>query len=301
MPRSARLAALLLLALAPTALAQLPQACTLTTAVNPQGQTHQPGQRLTYDFTASAGNVGGDVTFRVRSVTSGWNATLSRQSAPVAAGGSASVQVLVAAPLNGTSPASVELEATFTCALAPGATLPGSVTGTETLTPTLAAPSAPAEPAPFPSGALLVVGGLGVLGFAGVVALVSRAPVTLRAPEPRRDVPPGGGASFAVELRNRTRGPLAVELQLGELPEGWRVISPPTGARLEGGATQTVQLLVKSPAGAAPGQAAEVEVRARAKGTQRVAHTVLQAFVVGPHGERPDVIVRDEGARKRKR
>jgi hypothetical protein len=299
----------LLLILAPMVEGQVPAPCALQLAALQPGVPQQPGTTARYEVSATAPNLGGQVTFTV-AATGGWTATVDPAQATVAGqGGEARTTVAVSAPSSGgTAAPTVTVQGTLTCASpVPGVPVGQPATAEATLNPTLAAPPSNLGPGAGLGGTtLLLAGGVAVIALCGgaVLALRPRA-LSIAAEEPKRDIPPGGGASFPITVTNRTKQQLTATLDVGELPVGWRLVAPPREVRLEPGTSETLQLLVRSPDAARPGDAALFEVRARAGAERKPAAVMLQAFVVGENSEgdsedepmtggRPDVIVRDE-------
>lgn len=301
-PRAAlALLAAAALALAAPAGAQQTSPCPVRASVNPAAQEHRPGETLAYAFTVvNEGLVAADVAVNVSQATPGWNASLDRDRFTLAGGAEQTVTVQVTAPTGeGPRQASVTVAADVQCAAPPpvGGSFRSSTS--QVLSPSLAPPAAPVTPpGGGPGLGLLAVAGLVVLVAAvgGAVLLARPKGLVVRAPEPRRDVPPGGGASFAVQVQNRSRQQVQAGVKVVGLPEGWRVVAPPAEVTLAPGASQTIQVLLRSPASAEPGDAAEAEVQLLERGTDKLRSVALQAFVVGPggEGERPDVVVRDE-------
>jgi hypothetical protein len=318
LPRAlAPLALAALLAAPLLASAQVPGACTLATDAPTRSQPHVPGQALPYVVNLTAGSVGGDVALRIAETTAGWLATVDPEAMTLAAGATGQATVTITAPPDATAGGSVRLEATLTCNVqgVPAPTAPATVT--ETFSPGLATVVGPPAGGAGPGDlALLAIAGIVVLAGGTAAALALRRPgLVLEAPDPRRDVAPGGGASFPIVVTNKARDAALVAIEVGELPEGWRVVAPPRELRLDAGASGTVQVLLRSPSSAKPGDAAIVEVRALgARG--KPATATIRAFVVGggdaptaeatpparaPGGRRPSVIVRDEGVTTRRR
>lgn len=315
-PRAPGLAPVALLlalgAAAPSAQAQ--ELCALAEpALNPAAQEHEPGETLRYALTVEAtGIVGGEAQLAVEQVSPGWNATLPRPRFPLEPGQPETVEVLVQAPPEGGArQASVSIGVALECRTAAGAPA-GTARDTAVLSPSLAAPAPPGAPAPEGSPALagLALLVLAVAAAGGAALLLRRPGVALRAPEPRRDVAPGGGASFPLVLANRGGAPLRVEVRVGEprlgagAAQGWRVVAPPREASLGPREEKTLQVLLRSPGDAKPGDRAEVEVEAHAP-SRRPARARLQAFVAaegrGAEEERPEVLIRDEASQGRRR
>lgn len=305
-------------------LALLPQgadaqaACDLVVSTANPSQAHEPSQTRTYDLEASTTNLnGGTVTF-ASDATGGWTVAAEPITLAGATPGQASRAPASARVTAPAAPASNSTRITLTATLACGGPLGGTATQSVTLNPTIAGPGAPLGPGEGGVGPSPLLLGLGVVvlvaAAAAAMALRGRG-LDIRSAEPRRDVPPGGGASFPVTVTNRGRSAVDAVLEVGELPAGWKLVAPPQGWRLEPGQSETVQVLLRSPDDAKPGDAAIVEVRARAAEGKRVAQTELQAFIVDPDrseaprepppvkapprkrpAERPDIIVRDEGS-----
>lgn len=296
----AALLLLLLVPLVPPAAAQV-DSCEMTASVNPPRQQHAPGQALTYTFTVVVGQgLGGDVAVVVESVTPGWSATVAPATFnDLPTGGEATAEVLVTAPgADGARQAQVTITATLTCD--PGVPLPvppQTHTESQVLSPALQLP-APTGPAPaggLDGSALLALGGLAVLGIAGAAALLLRPKgLVVKVPEPERAMPPGGGASFPVQVENRAKDPIAAAVRVLGLPPAWKLIAPPTEVNLKPGASTTLQVLVRSPPEAKPGDAADLQVQLIERGSGRLRQVDLVARVGSDAGDRPDILVRDE-------
>lgn len=299
------LLALLLLAAASPAGAQQAAVCDLVAAVNPPRQEHAPGEGRAYQFTATnEGTLAGDVEVVLEGVTEGWTATVTPTAFDaLQPGASGNAEVLVAAPAaGGAGQAQVTLTATLRCATpagqlpVPGA--PQEDRDSQVLTPTLAAATggaAPARPG-LDGSALLLLAGLAVVALGGAGAAYALRPrrLVVRAEAPRRAMPPGGGASFPVLLENRGAQDVQATVRVLGLPAGWKVLAPPAEVALRPGAAQTLQVLVRSPPDARPGDSADVQVELLERGSGRLHRVDLRADVEGPGGERPDVVVRDE-------
>lgn len=303
----------LLLLAAALVLAALPAAaqgdtCAMTAAVNPPRLQHQPSQGLRYNFTVAVDQAsqGGDVAIVVESVTEGWDATVAPGAFPgLAPGQQATAEVLVVAPpATGARQAQVTITATLTCAMAlplPLPLPPQTATQSQVLSPAMVVP-APAGPgdggAPgADSTALLVVGGLGVIAIAGAATVLLRPRgLVVRVPEPRRDLPPGGGASFPIAVENRGKDAVEVVVRVLGVPPTWKLLAPPAHLALKPGAATTLQVLVRSPADARPGDAADIHVQFLERRSGRLRQVDVTARVAGGAAERPDVVVRDERA-----
>lgn len=302
MPRRLLLVAALLL-LVPPAAAQV-DTCDMTASVNPPRLQHAPGEALVYNFTVALGQAGGgDVEVVVEAVTPGWTATVAPASFPgLAAGDQATAEVLVNAPgADGTRQAQVTITATLTCpaggGLIPIPAPPQTHVESQVLSPAmvLTAAGGPAPTGPGLDGsALLVLGGLAVIGIAGAAAVLLRPKgLVVKVPEPERTMPPGGGASFPVQVENRAADPIEAVVRVLGVPDTWRLIAPPTEVSLKPGASTTVQVLVRSPADARPGETAGLQVQLIERGSGRLRQVDLVARIAGAE-ERPDVVVRDE-------
>lgn len=299
------LLAALLLAAAPAA-AQA--ACDVVTAVNPARLAHEPGQALRYNFSVLVpqGSQGGDVAIVVEGATPGWAATVAPATFDgLTAGQNRTAEVLVTAPPEGNpgAQAQVTITATLTCQATAGLPLPlvpptppATATESQVLSPILAAPVAPARPAEDGNGLTILLLGIGIIVLAATGAAVALRPkgLVVRVPEPSRDIPPGGGASFGLQVENRGREGVEAAVRILGLPAGWKVISPPADLRLAPGATSTLRILLRSPPDAAPGDAADVRVELLERGSGRLRHVDLHGRVQGPATERPEVVVRDE-------
>lgn len=300
--------AVLLLVLALAGPAQAQAACSVAAALDRASALLQPGQAAQFNLTVSdTSQLPGEARVGVSAPSGGWQANVTPARARVAAGGTAVFAVVVVAPRNATLPV---LNLAFDVQLACQDPVLGTPVGSPAtpdrpvvLNVSVAAP--PGAPLAPPAGqdavllgALLV---LAALVTAAALLLRRRAGLSLASPEPHRDLPPGGGASFPVHVRNGAQRAARVELRTGEVPEGWRVLLPPGALDLGPGEARTVQVVVRAPPAAQPPAAAEVALEARADGdASRPARLTLRAFVVSPDAlaaaERPDVVVRDEGS-----
>jgi hypothetical protein len=308
-PRGSLLRALLALPLAVLAAAPLAEAqggCTLVLAFNPAGQEQQPGEARTYNVTLDAGATGGTVNLQIVQVSPGWNAsfqaggaTTSATMAPAAAGGTpTSVGLVVRAPSSAEGRVGqVTVTGTLSCGPVAGVPLAGTDTKSATLSPTLAAP--PPSPthgeSPSITPVLFVIAAALLLAGAGAAIYVVRPHgLAVRAPEPRREMPPGGGASFPIHVANRSKERIAAQVRFVGVPEGWKIVSPPGDLALDPGRDTTLQVLLRAPPDAAPGSSAEIEVELLEHGSGRLRRVGIEGAIAGP--ERPDVVVRDEGA-----
>jgi len=303
------LAAMAASLLTPPGASQVPlPACTFQTSVLPPTLEHQPGEALHYNFTASAPqtSLGGTVTVTVQQATEGWTATVEPSSFNVAAGGQETADVLVTAPLSGPRQAQVALQASMQCAGGAFAT-----TQSQTLTPTLAAASTPptgGSPAAGGDVALWAVGIVLLLILVVAALLLTRrrsAPLQLTTPSARREVAAGGGASFTLEALNRGQEVVVAVLEVsdpqGTGAESWSVIPPPSELTLEPGAARSLQVLLRSPLGAQPGDKAHVDASLWAPAGGKAVRVRLEAVVqgsiaTGVPGPRPRVLVRDEAS-----
>jgi uncharacterized membrane protein len=313
-PRRACPRLVLALALAAAALpllaapASAQGACDVALAVSPARLEHQPGEGLRYNVTATVaqGSFGGDVAFAIEGVTPGWNATVAPATFnDVPAGGSAAAEVLVLAPAaEGPRQAQVSVRATLTCGSGvPVLGVPApSDTAAQVLAPVLApaatadggaAPARPGDDGALGGAGLLLLAAAVLVVGAGVGAALLLRPkgLVVRAADARREMAPGAGASFAVAAENRGRDPVEAAVRILGLPEGWRAISPPGSITLAPGAATTLQVLLRSPPDAAPGDVADVQVQFVERGSGRIRQVDLEARIAG--AEHPDVVVRD--------
>jgi hypothetical protein len=316
---------LLLLALvAPSAGAQAPATCQLAEpALDHAAQDLPPAGTATYILTlTNQGTLAGTATVTVASPPPGWTATVAPESADIAGGGTAqqAFTVSLTAPASngsaGSTMQTVTLSATASLDCNPTLPVGGAIPpDTKSTQFTATVRSGAAAPGPggvvggAAPGALVLVGAVGLVAAGAALALRGqRAGLVLRSDEARRDIPPGGGASFAVRVENRAREARTTRLRVGEVPPGWRVVLPPGDIALGPGESRTVQVLVRPPGEAKAPAAADLPLEADVP-RGKPAKLRLQAFVVEPGkagpseppAARPDVVVRDEGEMRRGR
>lgn len=258
-----------LLLLAPVAMAQIPSACgpvPLTAPASPAPVEGGQGASLVVTV-ANSGSVTATVTVSASTTSSGWTLDETEQTQDVAAGGEGEFTFRLTASPEATGDATVNFASSGSCdpPVGPGLQATGSNGSVVVL---LAAPEGFRIPGldaiPFPLEYL--VGGIVLVGIATAIPFfMRRAPrgVAATCPEPLKMVKPGRGTSFPIELRNHGAEQTTAQFEVGPVPEGWSAFMPLPEVQLAGKESRSLWLMVRSPQGAAVGQAADVELRLR--------------------------------------
>ncbi|MFA5862583.1 MAG: hypothetical protein WDA16_12905 [Candidatus Thermoplasmatota archaeon] len=278
----AAIVALVLLLVLPPALAQVPDnpvcsAGNFAVTVLVPDAVPAGGKADIKVNVRNNGAVPANVNVSANVATAGWAITGPSSIAKDVNNGADSVFVFSVTPdKTAKDSASVNFAETATCGTSQlPASCPSGAPCTFVLTPSTASVGLQA-----PSG--LRIPGLDNLAFpieyliAGVVlvAVAIAIPLALRkrgsprgasaltCPEPLKPVRAGRGASFPIEIRNPKDTPTKLALEVGAVPEGWSAFLPLPEIQLAPKETRGLWLMVRSPADARSGDAAEVEIKA---------------------------------------
>lgn len=130
-----------------------------------------------------------------------------------------------------------------------------------------------------------LVAGIVLVGVATAIPFLLRKKgggFTAECPEPLKMVRPGRGTSFPIEIRNAGNEPLTAQFEIGPVPEGWTAFMPLPEVQLAARESRSLWLMVRSPASAQEGEAAEVEVRLRNPARPNVAPLVRVRAEINP-------------------
>jgi hypothetical protein len=239
------------------AAAQLEQGnCELTLSAAddlPQGP-FDPGEQRTYTFVAeNTGDFEADGTFRITSpLPSGWYWTPTEQPVSIASGETQEIDVDVR--FEGDVERDAQLQANVQDY---GCDVPNSG-GQSTQTVSLAFTHAPVTEGGDGGGlpvAWIVFGAI-------VAGTVVGVPVVYRNRQPRvgaacedseRDVQPGRGTSYPIELENEGSDAVQVELEVTDVQEGWSALTTLPSLELGPDEDRTVYMMVRAPEDAKPG------------------------------------------------
>ena len=232
---------------------------------------------LTYGETGTVsvtvtntGNLAAAVTAAADLAAQGWSISGQPSASGDIGAGSSTTFTFTVRPADGAATsASFNVAVSATCQAPGGVGCPaGCEAATVNTSGSLSAQAPPAEglfgldesvlPVAYALGAgLLLIAGIGL-----ALALRRRqVPAIAHCAEPLKMLRPGLGTSFPLTLRNASQEPLKVRLELGAVPAGWSAFMPVPDVQLAAGETRHVHLMVRSPADAVKGQAADVLVR----------------------------------------
>ena len=118
-------------------------------------------------------------------------------------------------------------------------------------------PGLDAIPIEYIAGAALLI----VLVIVLIIAIPKRSRgFKADCPEPLKMVRPGRGASFPLDLRNETDGPVTARFELSAVPEGWSAFLPLPEVQLAAKESRSLWLMVRAPIHARVGEQVDVEV-----------------------------------------
>jgi hypothetical protein len=107
----------------------------------------------------------------------------------------------------------------------------------------------------------LLIAGVLLIAVAVAIPFAVRkrkpAGATLATPEPMKRVKPGRGTSFPLEFGNPGAEPVRLALALSAMPHGWSAMLPMPEIQLAAREKRALWVMVRSPAEARPGDAAE--------------------------------------------
>lgn len=114
-----------------------------------------------------------------------------------------------------------------------------------------------------PGMGLLILGSVALLSVVGypMVRRRRRAAVVARAPQPAKRIEPGRGVTFQVEVENPSDEPATYDLELAGIPADWSGFLAQPALEVGAGGEGAVEVLVRAPGEAAPGEGAQVTVR----------------------------------------
>lgn len=129
-----------------------------------------------------------------------------------------------------------------------------------------------------PGMGLLILGSVAVLSVVGYPRLQqrrrSRDAPSVTAPQPAKRVEPGRGVTFPVNLANPSGEPANYDLEVGEVPPAWSAFVAVPEAEVAPGEEEAVEVLLRAPGDAEPGDGARVTLRVRPQGADGADATV---------------------------
>lgn len=282
----------------PLALAQVPGApppCgpIAATAMSPMDPV-PPGQSANIILTVqNNGTTGVQAVVTISPATEGWTIQNPEDQTETVPGQASREFTFTVSPTDAArADLSVSFQVSGTCALpAPGIPCPP-----DACTTTAQAPGAYVRLAPRDGGGIpglqnldfpleYLVAGVVLVGVASAIPLLLRkkAPgFAAECPEPLKMVRPGRGTSFPIEVRNASPEPVTAQFDIGPVPEGWTAFMPLPEVQLAGREARSLWLMVRAPATALEGDAADVEVRLRGTGRPEVSSVVRVRAEVSP-------------------
>lgn len=267
-----------------------PIAATATSSANPVA----PGERADVVVVVeNNGTTGVQVTVAIIPAPPGWIVENPEDQTRTVAGGDNEAFTFTITPgASATGDFEVSFDVSGACALpAPGVPCPPNACSTNAAPSSALVRLAPSQGGGIPGLQNLnfpleyLVAGVVLVGVAATIPFLLRkkaAGFVAECPEPLKMVRPGRGTSFPIEVRNASAEPVTAQFEIGPIPEGWTAFMPLPEVQLAGRETRSLWLMVRSPATAQEGDAADVEVRLRSAARPDVSSVVRIRAEVNP-------------------
>lgn len=265
------LALVLLVATAASVTGQAPTVCAAPTlAFAPTGDDLAPGGSVEFTLTVTNGNqfpANAAITFEAPPgfAVDPPEATLANMNG----GGEGSVVANVTAFEDVQAGTTRQLTATvtLTCGTAPLTQASPATEATADMTVVQAQESPVDGLLGYATDPIVLsLAGLALVVVVGAVALKSRREgMALACPEPLKQVRPGRGTSFPLEVTNRSGATDTALFKVHEVPEGWTAFTALPELQLGPRETRTLWLMVRAPADAPEGAAATFRVATSSK------------------------------------
>ena len=272
----AALVVLLILAL-PPAVAQIPSSvCGPLNIPSPSAPPAvSNGGEASVDVTVeNNGRIDALVTVTASTSTAGWTITASPDPATVTAGQSKVFTFTLTAGSAANLAATVAFAANGACN--PPAPLPACTQSqcTANANGQVVVPYKAPSGFQFPDlskiglnvGPEYIIAAIVLIGLATAIPFAMRRKktgVVAACPEPLKMVRAGRGTSFPIEIRNGSKDAATAQFEVGPVPEGWSAFMPLPEVQLASREARSLWLMVRSPQGAAVGDAVDVELRLR--------------------------------------
>jgi uncharacterized membrane protein len=215
----------------------------------PQG-SFDPGEERVYTFVVeNTGNLSADGTFQIIStLPDGWYWSPTEQNLQIAVGESTEVDITVRWEGDVERDAQLQADVEYDCGVKSGSTDLVSLAFTH-------APIQGGDRGGSTPWAWIVFGTILAGTVVGVPVVYRRrgAKIATACEDSEREVQPGRGTSYPIELTNEGSEAISIDLEVTDVQEGWSALTTLPNLELGPDETRTVYMMVRAPEEAKPG------------------------------------------------